>query len=43
MPLVSANSAGIASNTPRWLSRQNRFQMLFDLPNSLGKARQVML
>ena len=26
-----------------WLSRQNRFQMLFHLPNSAGKARHVML
>jgi len=37
--LVSAKSASIASNTPRWLNRQNRFQMLFQLPNSFGKAR----
>jgi hypothetical protein len=41
--LVSAKNASIASNTPRWLSRQNRFQILFHLPNSFGKARQVML
>ncbi len=31
------------SNTPERLSRQNRFQMLFQLPNSAGSARQVML
>jgi hypothetical protein len=30
-------------NTPDRLSRQNRFHMLFQLPSSLGKARQVML
>src|SRR3984893_15574506 len=33
--------ASMASNTPRWLSRQNRFQTLFHAPNSAGKARQV--
>jgi hypothetical protein len=27
----------------RPLSRQNRFHTLFQLPNSLGNARQVML
>src|ERR1700730_13339778 len=35
--------ASIASKTPFWLSRQNRFQTLFQLPNSAGNARQVML
>jgi hypothetical protein len=34
-----------ASNTPERLSRQNRFHIhtLFHLPNSLGRARHVML
>ena len=32
-----------ASNTPVRLSRQKRFQTLFQLPNSAGRARQVML
>jgi hypothetical protein len=32
-----------ASNVPFRLSRQKRFQMLFQLPNSAGKARQVRL
>jgi hypothetical protein len=32
-----------AANTPVRLSRQNRFQTLFQLPNLAGKARQVML
>ena len=41
--LVSARSWKNASKTPRRLSRQKRFQTLFQLPNSLGKARQVML
>jgi len=41
--LVSANSWKYASNTPDRLSRQKRFQMLFHLPNSAGKARHVML
>lgn len=36
---VSKNS----SNTPAWRSRQNRFQTLFQDPNSAGRARQVML
>ena len=43
VPLISAKIASIASKTPRWLSRQNRFHTLFQLPNSAGKARQVML
>ena len=32
-----------ASNTPVRLSRQNRFQILFQFPNSLGSARHVTL
>jgi hypothetical protein len=43
VPLVSAKMACIASKTPLWLSRQNRFHTLFQLPNSAGNARQVML
>jgi hypothetical protein len=43
VPLIPAKIASIASNTPLWLSRQNRFHTLFQLPNSAGKARQVML
>jgi Homeodomain-like domain len=31
------------SNTPARLSRQKRFQMLFHLPNTAGRARHVML
>ena len=30
-------------NTPERLSRQNRFQTLFQLPNRPASARQVML
>ena len=41
--LHSASSWKKASNTPERLSRQNRFQMLFQLPNSAGNARHVML
>ena len=41
--LVSAKSWKKASKTPRRLRRQKRFQTLFQLPNSIGKARQVML
>ena len=41
--LVSARSWKNTSNTPAWLSRQNRFQTLFQLPKYAGKARQVML
>jgi hypothetical protein len=41
--LVSARSWKKASKTPQRLSRQNRFQMLFQLPNSAGSARQVIL
>jgi hypothetical protein len=37
------NASKNASNTPAWLSRQKRFQMLFHLPNVGGSARQVML
>ena len=43
VPLVSAKLASRASKTPRWLSRQNRFHTLFQLPNCAGKARHVML
>jgi len=43
VPLIAAKTASIASNTPRWLSRQKRFQTLFQGPNSVGNARQVML
>ena len=38
-----ASSWKKASNTPDRLSRQNRFQILFQLPNRSGSARQVML
>ena len=41
--LCSASTWKNASKTPVRLSRQNRFQMLFQLPNSFGKARQVIL
>ncbi len=41
--LLSASNWKNASNTPDRLSRQNRFHTLFQLPNSLGSARQVML
>ena len=41
--LRSASNWKMASNTPERLSRQNRFQTLFHLPNSLGSARQEML
>jgi hypothetical protein len=41
--LPSASNWKKASNTPDRLSRQNRFHMLFQLPNSLGRARQLML
>src|SRR5205085_3192684 len=43
VPLIPARIASIASNTPLWLNRQNRFHTLFQGPNSVGKARQVML
>ena len=41
--LRSARSWKKASNTRLRLSRQNRFQMLFQLPNTAGRARQVRL
>lgn len=41
--LHSASNWKKASNTPERLSRQNRFHTLFHLPNSLGRARHVML
>ena len=41
--LIPASASKKASNTPAWLKRQNRFQTEFQLPNSGGRARQVML
>ena len=41
--LHSASNWKNTSNTPERLSRQNRFQTLFQFPYSLGNARQVML
>ena len=41
--LHPANASKKASNTPVRLSRQNRFQTLFQWPNSAGNARHVML
>jgi hypothetical protein len=41
--LCSASNWKNTSNTPERLSRQKRFQMLFQLPYSAGNARQVML
>jgi len=41
--LFAASASNKASKTPAWLSRQNRFQMLFQLLNSAGSARQVTL
>jgi hypothetical protein len=41
--LVAVSASKKASNTPAWLSRQKRFQMEFQLPNSAGSARHVML
>jgi hypothetical protein len=41
--LNDANASKNASNTPLWLSREKRFQTLFQLPNSAGSARQVMV
>jgi hypothetical protein len=41
--LICANAWKNASNTPDRLSRQKRFQTLFQPPNSVGSARQVML
>ena len=38
-----ASASKKASNVPVWLSRQKRFHTLFQLPNSAGSARQVML
>jgi hypothetical protein len=43
LSLRSASNWKNASNTPRRLSRQNRFHTLFQFPNSFGSARQVML
>jgi len=41
--LHSASNWKNASNTPERLRRQNRFHTLFQLPNSRGSARHVML
>ena len=41
--LIPASASKKASNTPAWLKRQKRFQTEFQLPNSTGSARQVML
>jgi hypothetical protein len=41
--LIPASASKKASNTPAWLSRENRFQTEFQGPNSTGSARQVML
>lgn len=41
--LVAASASNIASKTPARLSRQKRFQIEFQGPNSAGRARQVML
>ena len=41
--LASASISKKASNTPDRLSRENRFQTLFQLPKSFGRARQVTL
>src|SRR3954454_319973 len=38
-----ASASKNASKTPDWLSRQNLFQPLSQLPNSAGSARHVML
>jgi hypothetical protein len=43
VPLVAASISNMASNTPDRDSRQKRFQTAFQLPNSAGSARQVML
>lgn len=41
--LPAASVSKKASKTPARLSRQKRFQTLFQLPNSPGSARQLML
>ncbi len=41
--LTCASAWKNASNTPLRLKRENRFQTLFHLPNSAGKARQETL
>jgi hypothetical protein len=41
--LASASAWKNASNTPLRLKRENRFQTLFHLPNSVGKARHDTL
>jgi hypothetical protein len=40
---MAASASKKASNTPAWLRRQKRFHTEFQLPNSAGSARQVML
>ena len=41
--LVAASASKRASNTPARLRRQKRFQTEFQLPNSAGSARHVMV
>jgi Na+-translocating ferredoxin:NAD+ oxidoreductase RNF subunit RnfB len=41
--LHPASASKKALNTPVRLRRQNRFQTLFQWPNSIGNARHVML
>ena len=38
--LIAASASKKASKVPERLRRQNRFQMLFQRPNSSGRARQ---
>jgi transposase InsO family protein len=40
---LAASASKKASKVPDRLKRQNRFQTLFQCPNLLGRARQVML
>jgi hypothetical protein len=41
--LVAASASKNASKVPVRLSRQKRFQTLFQLPNAAGSVRHVML
>jgi hypothetical protein len=41
--LIAVSASKKAAETPALLNRQNRFQTLFQLPNSAGSARHVML
>jgi len=41
--LIAASASKKASNTPARLSREKRFQIAFEFPNSAGSARQEML